>query len=94
MAKSKFAIGALFGAVVGGIAALLTAPKSGKETRADLKKKADEVKKTTEEKVSEVKEKAEVVKNDLETQAKDLRDRAEGAIQGAKDGFYKKDDTK
>lgn len=102
MAKSKFAIGALFGAIVGGVAALLTAPKSGKETRADLIKKADEVKKTAEgkvneikktaeEKATEVKEKAEVVKTDLETQAKDLRDRAEGAIQGAKDGFNKKD---
>lgn len=39
MAKTfkKFAIGALFAAVIGYIAGILTAPKSGKETREDLK---------------------------------------------------------
>lgn len=45
MSKGKFALGALFGAVAGVIAGVLTAPKSGKETRADLKAKADELKK-------------------------------------------------
>jgi gas vesicle protein len=87
MSKGKFALGAVFGALVGGIAALLTAPKSGKETRDDLKKKADEVKKATEKKADEAKKKAEEVKGDLEAQAKDLRDRAESAVKGAKEGF-------
>jgi gas vesicle protein len=44
MNKGRFALGALVGAVAGVIAGLLTAPKSGKETRADLKTKADELK--------------------------------------------------
>lgn len=34
---SKIAIGALFAAVVGFLAGILTAPKSGKETREDIK---------------------------------------------------------
>ena len=40
----KLAIGALVGAVTGLIAGVLTAPKSGRETRDDIKKKAEELK--------------------------------------------------
>jgi gas vesicle protein len=47
MSKSKIAVGAIIGTVAGIIAGLLTAPKSGKETRADLKAKADELKEET-----------------------------------------------
>lgn len=39
----KFAIGALVGAVAGVITGLLTAPKSGKETRQDIKDTASKV---------------------------------------------------
>ena len=38
----KFAIGAVVAAAAGYVAGLLTAPKSGKETRADIKNKAME----------------------------------------------------
>jgi gas vesicle protein len=38
----KIAIGAAIAAVAGYVAGILTAPKSGKETRADIKNKADE----------------------------------------------------
>ena len=34
----KFFLGAVIGAIAGGIAGILTAPKSGKETQADIKK--------------------------------------------------------
>ena len=44
MTIGKFALGALIGAAAGLVAGILTAPKSGKETRADLKAKADELK--------------------------------------------------
>lgn len=40
----KFALGAVLGAAVGAAVGLLTAPKSGKETREDIKNKATEVK--------------------------------------------------
>jgi gas vesicle protein len=39
----KLALGAILAAAAGYIAGLLTAPKSGKETREDIKKKANEV---------------------------------------------------
>lgn len=39
----KIAIGALIAGAIGYLAGLLTAPKSGKETRADIKKKANEM---------------------------------------------------
>lgn len=34
----KFFLGAVIGAIAGGITGVLTAPKSGKETQADIKK--------------------------------------------------------
>ena len=51
---SNFAIGFLIGAVVGVAIGFLYAPKAGKETRALLREKAEEVK----EKAGEVTEKA------------------------------------
>ncbi len=41
--NKKFAVGALIGAAVGVIAGILTAPKSGKETRKDIKDTANKV---------------------------------------------------
>lgn len=43
--KAKFPLGAVIGAAAGIIAGVLTAPKSGKETRDDIKSKAEELKK-------------------------------------------------
>ena len=36
--SSKFGLGVVFGAIAGAVTALLSAPKSGKETREELKK--------------------------------------------------------
>ncbi len=44
----KFALGAIVAAGAGYIAGILTAPKSGKETRADIKNAAVELKKQAE----------------------------------------------
>lgn len=44
----KFALGAIVAAGVGYIAGILTAPKSGKETRTDIKNAAVELKKQAE----------------------------------------------
>src|SRR5688572_12759450 len=41
--NGKFVVGTLIGAAIGAVAALLTAPKSGRETRKDLKDKATEM---------------------------------------------------
>lgn len=49
------AIGAVAGAAVGAVAGVLTAPKSGKETREDLKKQATNMKEAAGKKFNEVK---------------------------------------
>lgn len=46
--SSKFALGAVLAAVAGFIAGLLTAPKSGKETREDIKDAAGQAVSATE----------------------------------------------
>ena len=43
-AGSKLAVGAVVGATVGVIAGILTAPKSGRETRDDIRRKASDAK--------------------------------------------------
>lgn len=62
---SKFAIGAMLAAVAGFVAGLLTAPKSGKETRQDIKDVADQAVTTTEKELKT-----------LHTQLNDLIDQA------------------
>lgn len=49
---ASFGLGALAGAVVGGVIALLYAPKSGKETRSFLRDKFSEARHTVGEKIS------------------------------------------
>ncbi|MCL2280399.1 YtxH domain-containing protein [Candidatus Saccharibacteria bacterium] len=67
----KFFLGALIGGAVGAVAGLLTAPKSGKETRADIKKKADDTKKAAGKKIEQGKKAAKSWKDDLFTRGKD-----------------------
>lgn len=77
MSKGKFALGALFGAAIGMVAGILTAPKSGKETRADLKVKADEAKKKADKAIAEAKVKGEKLYGDV-------RSKADSAVKDAK----------
>ncbi len=101
MTKGKFALGALFGAAAGLVTGLLTAPKSGKETRADLKVKADDIKsdaarksKQAADKVgtvaNEAKDKAEGTIEDAKEKAADFKTRTERVLEGAKKGFKSK----
>lgn len=90
MSKGKFALGALIGAGIGLVAGLLTAPKSGKETRADIKKKAGEIKDQAVKKGGEIRDKAEDVMDDVKDRATDLRDRTDSAVKAAKKGFQNK----
>lgn len=48
MSKNRFVIGTVVGAVAGVLAGVLTAPKSGQETREELKAKAIELKEEAE----------------------------------------------
>ncbi|MDQ5972189.1 MAG: YtxH protein [Patescibacteria group bacterium] len=55
MVKGKnFAIGAAIAGAVGYVAGILTAPKSGKETRKDIKDKAVETKREAEKRLKEL----------------------------------------
>ena len=56
--RANFAIGAAIAAGVGYLAGILTAPKSGKETRADIKAKANELKEKAEAEVDKAKSSA------------------------------------
>lgn len=95
---SKFALGAVIGAAAGVVAGMLTAPKSGKDTRTDLKRKADELKtdaNATAEKVKaktaktaeEVKARADKVATDAKATVNDYRGRVERASDSAKKEF-------
>ena len=53
-----FALGAVLGAALGAIGGLLFAPKSGKETRKDIAKKAGEAKDFVDEKTDDAKKHA------------------------------------
>lgn len=83
MSKGKFALGAFFGAAAGLVAGLLTAPKSGKETRADLKEaalktkdtvmtEAEKAKGVATQKTQEVKQKAEEVAADVKAKTEEV----------------------
>ncbi|MDB5168370.1 MAG: exported protein of unknown function [Candidatus Saccharibacteria bacterium] len=98
MTKGKFALGALIGAVAGVIAGVLTAPKSGKETRTDIKDKAVELKGEAVKRADEVRNKSATVVDDVKEKADDYRGRGErtieGVIEGAKKAFFSKESKK
>ncbi len=58
----KLAIGAVVGTVAGVVAGVLMAPKSGKETRGDIKKKAGELKRKADDAAHGVKAKSKKLK--------------------------------
>jgi gas vesicle protein len=73
MAKMRFAVGAVIGAAAGIVAGVLTAPKSGRETRADIKAKAEDLKTNAAKHTEQAKAKATKV-------ADDIKDRGERAV--------------
>jgi gas vesicle protein len=72
MKPGSFIAGLLTGAVVGGIIALLYAPRSGKETREHLKHKLEEYGKEMENIKAKVKEKSKQVREDLAGKIEEL----------------------
>ena len=71
-----FIKGTLIGAALGSIAALLLAPKSGKETQADIKDKARKVVKDVDQKVSDMQAELDGRIDDFKEVARDLRGEA------------------
>lgn len=76
---SGFLIGAVLGGLIGAGAALLLAPKSGEETRKDLKQKADEMKVKTNLASKEARDKVEEVKGSMNDVVNDVRHTAYSA---------------
>lgn len=77
MARSKkFGLGILIGAAAGVVTGLLTAPKSGKETRKDIKNKAGELKGTAERKLKEAHKELDKLSNEAKDKAKELQGKA------------------
>ena len=88
MSKGKFGLGLLFGAAVGAVAGILTAPKSGKETRKELKEKAEEIGKVVKEKTSEAAENTEKVIDEVKEKTsefvEDAKVKTEAAVEEVK----------
>jgi len=93
MSKGKFALGAIVGAAAGLVAGVLTAPKAGKETRADIKAKAGELKADADNKLKDAKKSGEKTMNEGRHMAEDYADRTKRALNSAKREFVI-DDTK
>lgn len=105
MAKGNVVAGAAIGAVIGFVSGILLAPKSGKETREDIKntalstkdavvENANKAKEATVQKANDLKSKAEDVAGDVSDKAVEFRSRTEQAVEGAKKGFNKKPSKK
>lgn len=83
----KFALGAIIGAAAGVVAGILTAPKSGKETRADIKAKAEELKQDADKALKHAKKSGEKVLHDGQHVAEGYVDRTKRAVESAKREF-------
>ena len=77
MAKGKkFGLGILIGAIAGVVTGLLTAPKSGKETRQDIKDKAGELKGAAERKLKEAHKELDKLSGEAKAKAQELKGKA------------------
>lgn len=90
MSKGKAAFGVLFAAAAGVVAGILTAPKSGKETRRDLQRKADELKHDADQKKDQAKRKFEDTKAQFDSKSQEFKNRAKDISNKVKKA---KDDT-
>lgn len=70
--QSRFAKGFLIGSILGILAGMLFAPKAGKELRADLKQKGEEVFDEAKQLYSETRSKANVILEDARRRAEEL----------------------
>lgn len=77
MAKGKkFGLGIILGAAAGVVTGILAAPKSGKETRDDIKKRATEAKGSAERKLKDAHKELDKVSREAKAKAKELQGKA------------------
>ncbi|MEO8230842.1 MAG: YtxH domain-containing protein [Ignavibacteriota bacterium] len=86
-----FLIGFLAGGAIGAVAALLTAPKSGRELRADIKSKSEEYLDEAEKYLSDAKDKARELINEGKKKSEkiiqDARSKSEDILKDAEKVF-------
>jgi gas vesicle protein len=70
---NSFITGLLAGAAIGGVIALLYAPKSGKETREQIKTKFEELEKELETLKGKASEKSGEIRDDIATKLAELK---------------------
>jgi gas vesicle protein len=75
MHKARIGFGIIIGAAAGIIAGILTSPKSGKATRADIHKKAEELKKEASQHADEIYEKSDKIIKDAKLRTASLLDK-------------------
>ncbi len=89
MSKGKVVAGAFFGAIAGFVAGILTAPKSGKETREDIKNASLKAKDTAVEKAEDARdfvvEKAGEAKDAATKTAQEVKAKASEVVEDATD---------
>lgn len=89
MAKGKkFGLGIILGAVAGVVTGILTAPKSGKETRQDLKDKAADLRGSAERKLKDAHKELDKMAADARVKASKLQGQAKAEL----DDYAKKAD--
>lgn len=92
---SKFAISTVVAAGVGYVAGILTAPKSGKQTRKDVKDQAAQAKVQTEKKLKELNNELTVLLNRVKDKAKTAEAETKAQIHKAVErGVMAKDKTR
>ena len=85
MSKGRFAVGAIIGTAAGLIAGLLTAPKSGRETRADIRQKAVDLKEDAAQKADQMRSRTKKAAGDIKDDLDELKDRVADKIHTPKD---------
>jgi gas vesicle protein len=79
----KWAIGAVLAGIGGYVAGILTAPKSGKETRQDIKEEASKLRSEAEKKLKELHTELDVVLGQAKGKAADVKSTAGKAVSAA-----------
>jgi len=77
--------GAIIGGVIGAVAALLLAPKSGRELRSDICDRYSTVQDRTKQLLSDATSKTQEIAKQVGQQASDMADKTRSALTAAKD---------
>jgi gas vesicle protein len=79
--QCHFCVGLLIGGVLGALAGIFFAPKSGKELRSDIKEKGNEFLKDTKKIYADAGTKAKDIIEEVKHQAKELKKETEGTVE-------------